>query len=335
MATGFKKATVNAAKVPSTQTNFPSYIDLSRIGITTLAEAQSVRVYSDEAKTTELAREIVSATEMHVKVPSLTSTTDIYVEYDGVSADYAVTDTYGRNAVWSGYRAVFHLDGLTDSTGNSYTLTNNNTVTLNATGKLGGSADFTSSNTNKSLSVASDLGLSTTAYTIDMWVNKYSVTAYGQGPWTHNSNTNRRYYDYYENSGGASMRFAQEGSPGKQFNLATGWSNSTWHKITQTFDNTNMYGYLDGAYGNQVAVSGDTGSVTNTFRLGSHQGGTAVASLFWQGLIDEARVSSTTNTANWITTEYNNQSDEATFWGTWSTVGGGGGANTTNFFLMA
>jgi len=37
--------------------------------------------------------------------------------------------------------------------------------------------------------------------------------------------------------------------------------------------------------------------------------------------------------ANWVTTEYNNQSDEATFWGTWSDVGGGG-ANTTNFFYM-
>ena len=44
MAAGFKTATVNASDVPSTQTNFPSYVDLSRLGITTLAEAESVRV---------------------------------------------------------------------------------------------------------------------------------------------------------------------------------------------------------------------------------------------------------------------------------------------------
>ena len=47
MASGFKQATVNAADVPASQTDFPSYVDLSRLGITTLAEAQSVRVYAD------------------------------------------------------------------------------------------------------------------------------------------------------------------------------------------------------------------------------------------------------------------------------------------------
>jgi hypothetical protein len=50
MAAGFKKATVRAADVPSTLTNFPTYVDLDRLGITTLAEAQSVRVYADVLK---------------------------------------------------------------------------------------------------------------------------------------------------------------------------------------------------------------------------------------------------------------------------------------------
>ena len=100
MAAGFKQATVNASDVPATLADYPSYVDLSRLGITTLAEAQSVRCYSDSAKTTELAREIVSATQMFVKIPSLTSTFVLYVDYDGVRADYAVTDTFGRNATW-------------------------------------------------------------------------------------------------------------------------------------------------------------------------------------------------------------------------------------------
>ena len=62
----FVKATVRAADVLATQTNFPAYVNLTRLGITGLAQAQSVRVYSDVGKTTELAREIVSASEMHV-----------------------------------------------------------------------------------------------------------------------------------------------------------------------------------------------------------------------------------------------------------------------------
>jgi hypothetical protein len=113
MSTGFKSATVASGDVPDTQSNFPVYVDLKRMnGGTSLsaADAASIRVYSDSGKTTELAREIVSVDEMHVKVTSLTNTFTIYVDWDGSSADYAVTDTYGRNAVWSDYRAVYHLN---------------------------------------------------------------------------------------------------------------------------------------------------------------------------------------------------------------------------------
>lgn len=322
MAAGFKTATVNASDVPATQTNFPAYVDLSRLGITTQAEADSVRVYADSGKATQWAREIVSVSEMWVKVPSLTSTTAIYVEWDGVSADYTVTDTYGRNAVWSNYRAVYHLNNTTDSTGNGYTLTNNNSVTLNATGILGGAADFGSGNTSKTLSNATDLGKSLTSYTYDMWLNLYSVTTYGQGPWIMNDATTRREYMYYENSGGASMRFAHEGSSSTAVNVATGWSNSTWHKVTQTWDNTTVRPYIDGTAGTTFNPTGNTTITNSTFRLGAHQADVA-PSLYWKGLIDEVRVTNTTQSANWITTEYNNQVDEAGFWGTWSDVGSG------------
>ena len=38
----------------------------------------------------------------------------------------------------------------------------------------------------------------------------------------------------------------------------------------------------------------------------------------------EVRLRDFVQTANWITTEYNNQNDEAAFWGTWTDAGGGG-----------
>ena len=146
MAAGFKKATVRAADVPSTQTDFPSYVDLDRIGVTTLAEAQSIRVYADEAKTVEWAREIVSATEMHVKVPSLTSTVDIYVDWDGVRSDYAVGATYGRNAVWVDYEFVSHDGGGTDSTGNHSTTAEGGVTSGGITGKIGVGTSYDGSN---------------------------------------------------------------------------------------------------------------------------------------------------------------------------------------------
>jgi hypothetical protein len=38
--------------------------------------------------------------ELWCKVGSMTSSTQVWITVDGTSADYAVTATYGRNAVW-------------------------------------------------------------------------------------------------------------------------------------------------------------------------------------------------------------------------------------------
>lgn len=326
-------------------TSFPVYLNLADLpsGFHTNVKEDGCDIRIVESDdTTETAFELVSyATstdtgELYFKADTLatsTASSTFYIYYGNSSGScYAVTDPFGRNEVWTGYRAVYHLNDLTDSTGNGYTLTNNNTVTLNATGQLGGSADFTSGNTNKSLSVASALGAAGTSYTVTNWAYKYSVTTYGQGPWTWNNNTNvTRPYTYYENSGGASIRFAHERTnvSSVQINPLTGWSNSTWHRMTQTYDNSAMRGYLDGVYKNQASITGSgSGSITSTFRIGSHQSGTAVASLFWQGRIDEMRVSTSTYSNSWETTEYNNQSSASTFY--WlgaeeSNAGGGGG----------
>ena len=53
--------------------------------------------------------------------------------------------------------ALFHLADVNDSSGNSHTLTNNNTVTFGP-GKLGNCAQFGASNSNKYLSHADGLG---------------------------------------------------------------------------------------------------------------------------------------------------------------------------------
>jgi len=301
-----------------------------------------IRIFKSD-DTTELPRELVTFSviaetgEIYIKFTGTLSSsvdTDIHFYADGVSADYAVTDTYGRNAVWTAFRAVYHLNGLTDSTGNGYTLTNNNSVTLNATGKLGGAADFTSGNTNKTLSNATELGISGTTYTIDMWISKYSVTTYGQGHWIINAPAaDRRLYGYYENSGGASLRFAHEGTSNTQFNSAISWSNNQWLKNTQTFDGTTLRGYNNGASGGSTTPTGLSTVVNATFRLGSHQADVA-PSLYWQGLIDEARVANSTHSANWITTEYNNQNSPSTFYSVTAITPGPGGFTPTPLMMQ-
>jgi hypothetical protein len=328
MASGFKQATVNASDVPSTQTDFPAYVDLSRLGITTLAEAQSVRVYADSGKVTEWAREIVSATEMHVKVPSLTSTTTIYIDYDGVRADYAVTDTYGRNAVWSDYRGVWHFESLTaDSTSNSYSLTNFNSVGQ-TTGQLNGqAADFGSGNTNKYLSISNNLGITGGNITMSCWFSQIGVRALNtQGVYLHQGDegTDVEYYIMAQNSAGTPQmvlfRVKQFVSNDEvRFNYEPG--NQGWQFWTISYDGTNVRGYQNGVLQGTRASSGNGVSAGVTgFRAGANLN--AVSNLA-SGSIDEARVSNLVRSGDWITTEHNNQSDEAGFWGTWTDVGGG------------
>jgi hypothetical protein len=50
------------------------------------------------------------------------------------------------------------------------------------------------------------------------------------------------------------------------------------------------------------------------------------------GYLDEIRMKNLVLSADWITTEYNNQSDVATFWTIAEEGGGGGAANNATFF---
>jgi hypothetical protein len=166
------KVEVNPNKVGTTTavTSVPVYLDLAGMPASFWTNASStgadIRVLeSDEA--TETAFEIVSfATttkrgELHFMADALatTSTSTFYIYYGNATAtSYAVGATYGRNAVWSGYKAVYHLEGTTDYTGNSYTLTNTGSVPFNSS-LLTNGGDFTPQDSLNNNSV-----LATTSY---------------------------------------------------------------------------------------------------------------------------------------------------------------------------
>jgi hypothetical protein len=321
MAAGFKKATVNASRVPSTQTNFPTYVNLSRLGITTQAEADSVRVYADSGKTTEWAREIVSATEMHVKVPSLTSTVEIYVDWDGARADYAVTDTYGRNAVWSDYFLVVHAESNgNDSSGNG-TPTITGTVTFVSGSPMGNSSDtngsadnyinysntFSSGNTSKSFTI----WIVTDNRTKRAWYMDNGVTSTNQFDKAFGLFQDSGSLYFYGFGGNADYIFTNAvPSNGVNFYVAASYNSSS--SVNSLYFN----GSLDGTKTRTLDTSGPGG-------LRLHCRSQDLANSRFDGQINEFRGRNSTLSADWITTEYNNQNNEADFWGTWTDVGGG------------
>ncbi len=131
---------------------FPVYVDLSTLGSDFFDNVNDhgadIRITKADG-ITELPIEVVSIStstetgELHFLSDSVSSTTDtdfyIYYGNPGASA-YANNATYGRNAVWSGYRFVSHDGGITDSAGN-FTSTNTGT-TATSSGKMGSGRVF-------------------------------------------------------------------------------------------------------------------------------------------------------------------------------------------------
>jgi len=327
MAAGFKKATVTSGDVAATLTNYPTYVDLSRLGITTLAEAESVRVYADSGKTTEWAREIVSVTEMHVKVPSLTSTVEIFVDWDGVRADYAVGATYGRNAVWADYFGVYHLEEgsgtvLTDSTGNTNGTLTGTTNWSTSSPKLG--SNFLDFNLSSQYATLGVLG-TYPDITITAWI-KFGADTGVKRHWGLLEGGRRLFLTSWFSSGIA-IRGAEIRSGSNTLPTITGTPDTNWHYITQISERGVTHRLYDNGVpaGSVVAVPDiDQTFPTIPFPIGV-QTNNGSPNLLTDASINRFRLKKAVDSEDWTTTEYNNQNAESTFWGTWTDAGGGGG----------
>lgn len=324
-------ATVRAADVPASQTDFPFFIDLGRVGVTalTLAEAESSRWYTDTDLVTQMAREIVSLTQGHGKYASLTSTSKIAIDYDGIRADLAVGDTYGRNAVWnSNFRAVYHIEasGGLDSTGNGYTLSEASAV-YGAAG-IGNGLDAGINTQYRRLYRSDNLGVGATdAFTTSfIWKQTTDSAAGTPIPFRFITNTSTNYKGFqmqYEST--PRVRIFAENSLTVSGSLGTGANHMVVNRASGAAGTITYY--KNAASQGTVAQGVNAFNSTGEISIGSNTAGNGA-----NGWFDEVRVTSNVQTANWITTEYNNQNDEAAFWGTWTTFGGGGGANSG--FLM-
>ena len=341
--------TVNASKVAATLTDYPAYVDLADMPASFWAGVTSgggdIRVYSDSGLTTELAREVVSCDttgetgEMHVKVSSLTTSSVIYLTIDGTSADYAVTDTYGRDAVWSDYISVYHFEGsagtagkVENATGDTSLNATENASPTSTTGKLGstdGGYDFTGSTVG--VTVADDAAMEVADVTTQSWL-KTTDTAYS-ALWARYDSASARVFRVLTiNNDLWSVYYLSDNSNTGIPKSAGTINNGAWRMIhaVSNVASGDVRQYIDGSVdGTATSTTGvlqQGHNVTLKIGLGNAQETNGV-----DGQFDEFRMRSGQLSANWITTEYNNQSDVATFW-TIAEEGGGGATNNAMFF---
>ena len=311
---------------------------------------------SDSAGQTLLACEQESwdgttgAVAYWIRIPTLSHVQDttVYVWYgnSGVS-----TEQCTRAAVWdSNYKAVWHnrvYSGTTgdgfcgiagghfyvcDSTGNGHTGDKSGGSSPAATGLIGGALSAGVASVPIAGTFA-ELLSGTTLITIETWLEPFDVT------------NGLRYPAVGPNASSQSTLFLNFGRVGSNNNTITfGYTlsstfanrvdvnttsntltNSVWHHVTAVLDiatTGNDKIYFNGqANSGTGAVVGSPGSTFATLTGTIRQGFDGYNSPnFFNGLIDEMRLSVGARSADWATTSYNNQSSPSTFYSVGSEV---------------
>jgi hypothetical protein len=291
-------------------------------GLCTDANGYDIAFYADADGTTPLYWEIESynhetgAVVFWVKV-SLTTAADkvFYVFYGNAAVStFQSTASSAWNAAFLG---VYHLgdpvtQSLSGSTATPRNLTKTGTVDP-GTGQINGAGVWPASGTNY-LEAADDAAWDVTnALTLSAWINTSSASYRqildrdgGGAP------SGGRSFQYRLNAGKLELILFISGV--KVFTSTNTYNNGAWRYVVATYDGSNVNLYVDGAAvaPSPFAQTGNNDASARPFRIGMYGG--ATPSNVFIGSIDEPRFAAVCRSADWIATEYNNQSDPSTFY---------------------
>ena len=324
----YSPISINSGQVPSTQTDFPVLVSVTDARFKTVANSGHVqnssgfdiRPYSDSGLTTaitgyELERYNATTGEvvMWVKVGSLSSsTTPIYLAYgdSGISTDGSSTATWSNSFI-----NVYHMkDGTTLSVADS-TGTNNGTnhSATAATGQVDGCGSFASSGPQYITCLTASFS-GPVAVTFSAWVKATTfANALETIIGTNLSGGAQSYVYLYVKSNGKLACYVLTGAGDKNYD-GTGshtLSTGTWYYLTFSYSSAaGGIGYVNAASDATFAGASNSSAANGDQRIGSDPRN---ASRDFNGVIDEARVASVARSADWITTEYNNQIAPGTF----------------------
>lgn len=330
--------TIASSSVSGNVTNFPVYLNLADLGDTFWQQVRDdggdIRISASDS-TTELPREIVAIAtstrtgEVYFQANSLSSTAEnIFYVYFGSSTatDYADTDTYGAHNVWDdNYVLVTHAYDLTTSSiENSAGTSNDGTKQsadnpVEATGKFGDAQDFVNDDVSHG-----NLGIGTGSSTVETWIRPDTLSGSGdQGtygftvlasapgsggayaPWLtvggSGGNVDEVRYCAYTNSSSCTASAGAGLVAGSWYYISATavYGGPTIVKVNET-EELNFTNIGNTAWG-------------NTFTLGDLRPG---RNIWFDGLIDEVRISNIVRSDAWLTTTYENMSTSSDFYAT-------------------
>lgn len=332
------KLIIPVAGVPGTQTNFPVMLVWNGTsgniptevynsnGTSPKSDGSDIRFSSDSDGNTELAFEIVTFTpsstvanarvKIWVKLPSVSSSTPtmFYMWWGNSSATaYGVTDTYGRNNVWTnGYLGVFHLNEVSGTTATNSVGSNNGTYTgttfpNRVDTAYGYMQNFVKANGN----YVSIGGGSPWTITDNITLSALFTVNTFTSPWQAIIAKGDTTYRLARNNATNTLAFDRSIASG--FSQASNSTviNTGYHHVAATYDSTvGSYCYVDGVAGTLTTNTDATSTSADVLCIGRN---TFEAIRDWDGYIGEVRISNTARSSTWVAVEYNTMVSYATF----------------------
>ncbi|MFH1101066.1 MAG: DUF2341 domain-containing protein [Methanobacteriota archaeon] len=254
-----------------------------------------------------------------VNVPVVSSSVDtqLYMYYNNGNC----TNQENTSGVWdSNYHGVWHLNEGSGTLSESTSYGNNGTAYNNPTyqvpGKIAGAMQFDGSDDYVSCGDPADgsLDFGTGDFTVECWVKpmKDQTTFIVSKHLPPNLSPNGYGYALEVNNKVMKVTLAD----GSVRNLGNGVkiiTDKAWHHLAVVFDrDKNGTYYVDGNIDHTIGIDKWAGSINteDSFLLARKQ---VIPAMYFNGVIDEVRVSAGTRTGGWITTGYNNVIDPGKF----------------------
>jgi len=271
--------------------------------------------FTDSADTQNTATELSYQLEKYdastgtikvwVRIPSLSNSANktLYFYFGSTNPP-----THSTTSTWeSDYKAVFHFNeasyntddnGIIDGTGTNHaklTSSANNQVS----GKIGNAYSFNGS--DQKIITANTI-TTPTNFTVSAWI-KPSVLNLDQKIITNQGSDGKGLKLGLYSNNKAEVEF-YAGFPFLNRNESGGTTlnTSNWYYVQGIYDGTNLKTYVNGEFDRSIAASIE--AVGSTLKIGVEYGGT---SNYFNGIIDEVRLSNVAKSADWIKTEYQNQ----------------------------
>jgi hypothetical protein len=320
-----KKVTIDHTKVDADLTDFPILINETDADLQANAKADGSDIlFTSFDGVTKLSHEIETYDSgtgelvAHVKVPNLSSTndTELYLYYGNDTCENQENGT----DVWdSNTKMVQHSQDDPDPSHIQDSTSNNNDGTkkavnepIEADGKIAKAQDF--DGVDDYVHRATFTGIPQSYMTIEAWIktagtsmsyiiqqNRSPTSYQNEFAFQMNANGTLTFWDYLTSSHGFATTQSSTGTV----------NNNTWRYVCFVKNGTSGKYYIDGVSDATPTAALDVAYGSNDFVIGKDYRDNRG---FFNGLIDEVRISNVARSPEWIATEYNNQNSPSTFY---------------------